>query len=91
MTAYHGTLSSHYVLYDDSAFALQFVSGRFGRFEYAGRYTRAGDRVALSFDGWSTAGAWEATAVLRGDSLSVKYNTVMMLSDFMDGSYVRQR
>jgi len=87
---YHnGSLSSRYVLYDDSTFALQFQSPRFGSFDYLGRYTRVDSQIIFSWDGWSTAGPWGATAVLRGDSLKVSYNVIMMLSGFVGGTYVR--
>jgi Tol biopolymer transport system component len=75
---------SRYVLYDDSTFALQYL-GPTG--EYTGRYSRTGSAVDFSFDGWSTAGPWEATGFLHGDSLVVEYNIVMWLSDFEDGVY----
>jgi hypothetical protein len=88
--SYHGgSLSSRYALYDDSTFLLEFVSPRFGAFNYAGRYTRADSRIVFSWDGASTAGPWGAEATLRGDSLKVTYNFVMSMSDFVDGTYVR--
>jgi hypothetical protein len=87
---YHGgSLSSRYVLYDDSTFALEFVSPRFGAFDYRGRYSLVDSRIIFSWDGWSTAGPWGAQASLRGDSLKVTYNLIMSMSDFVDGTYVR--
>ena len=87
--AYHGSsLPTRYVLYDDSTFTLQFLSARFGFFEYTGRYSRLNSKITFSWNGWSTAGPWGADGTLRGDSLSVTYNTIMMLTDFIDGTYI---
>lgn len=81
-------LASRFVLYGDGTFALQFADSR-DFFEYLGRYTRADSVVTFDWDAWSTAGAWGATATLRGDSLVVRYNVIMRLTDFIDGTYVR--
>jgi hypothetical protein len=90
--AYHdGRLVSRYVLYQDSSFALQFSSPRSGIFEYLGRYSRADSVITFDWDGWSIAGPWGATGTLRGDSLDVKYNIIMQLSDFVDGVYVPEQ
>jgi hypothetical protein len=86
---HHGRLASRYVFYDNGKFSLQFASSRAGLFEYPGAWAPDGGQITLAFEGWSTAGPWQATATLRGDSLSVKYNIVMYLSDFIDGVYVR--
>ncbi|MEJ7758602.1 MAG: hypothetical protein WKF55_03300 [Gemmatimonadaceae bacterium] len=87
---YHGSrLASRYILYEDGALGLQFSSARFGFFEYPGKYSRADSLITFNFNGSNTAGPWEATGTLRGDSLSVRYNFVMGLADFMDGVYVR--
>lgn len=85
----HGKLTSSYVLHEDGAFALQFSSLRYGDFEYLGRYTRTDTLITFSWEGWSIAGEWGATGILRGDSLSVRYNLIMSLTDFIDGVYVR--
>ena len=87
--SHQGRLASRYVLYEDATFALQFVSPRFGFFEYAGEYAQVDSLIDFAFDGWSTAGPWEATGTLRGDSLIVEYNDVMWWSDFINGTYVR--
>jgi hypothetical protein len=86
--SYHG-ITSRYVLYDDSTFALEFYDPRIGPFAYGGRYTRTNSQITFSWDGWSTAGPWGAQGTLRGDSLKVTYNLVMTWSDFIDGTYVR--
>lgn len=87
--AWIGDLSSRYVLYEDSTFTLQFADAA-RPFEYQGRYTRADSTITFDWDGWSLAGPWGATGTLSGDSLAVKYNVIMMLTDFVDGTYVRQ-
>lgn len=79
--------SQRYVIYDDSTFSLQYVRPDWGFFEYPGKYSRTDAALSFRFDGWSTAGAWLAAGILSGDSLIVKYNLIMQLSDFEDGVY----
>lgn len=79
---------SRYVLYDNGAFALQFA-GRYDSLEYRGRYARAGSAITFDWEGWSAAGPWGARGTLSGDSLVVKYNDVMQMTDFVDATYVR--
>jgi predicted small lipoprotein YifL len=80
--------SSRYVLYDDSTFALQYWRPDWGFFEYPGEYRREDSAMSFYFDGYNTAGAWVATGTLDGQTLTVAYNLVMMMSDFEDGVYV---
>jgi hypothetical protein len=82
-------LASRYVLWDDGTFALQFSSVRWGFFQYPGRYTRADSLITFAFADGSTAGTWDATGSLRGDTLIVSYSLLMQHSDFLDGAYVR--
>lgn len=92
LIASHGSsLPTRYVLFNDSTFQLQFSSLRFGIFSYAGRYSRANSVITFTWDGWSTAGPWGSTGTLRGDTLAVRYNLIMMMTDFIDGDYVRSR
>jgi hypothetical protein len=87
---YHGgSLVSRYVLYEDGTFALQFVSAAYGFFEYLGTYRRDDTLITFAWNGWSSTGAWTSTATQIGDSMSVKYNLDMVLSDFADGQYVK--
>jgi hypothetical protein len=83
---------SRYLLFEDEGeFALQYgysVGGP-ANSEYAGRFSRSDDSITFLFDGWSMAGPWQATGTLCGDTLIVRYNTVMILSDFEDGTYIR--
>jgi hypothetical protein len=78
------TAQSRFVLYDDRRFALQFRGGDSG---YAGKYAEKAGTVSLEWDGWSAAGPWGATGTLTGDSLIVRYNTIMLLTDFEDAVY----
>jgi hypothetical protein len=89
--SWHGSrIASRYVFYEDGTFALQFASQRNPFFEYKGRFTQTDFVITFDWDGWSSAGPWGATGTLSGDALSVKYNVVMMLTDFIDGVYVRE-
>ena len=88
----HGSpLASRYVLYDDKTFALQYSSAKYSFFEYRGTYTSVDDVITFEWEGWSTAGPWGATAKLSGDTLDVRYNIIMVLSDFADGLYIRKK
>ena len=82
-------LASRYVFYEDNSFELQFVSASLQFFKYAGRVNRTDARITFGWDGWSIAGPWGATGTLRGDSLRVEYNLIMLHTDFIDGLYVR--
>lgn len=82
------TTRSRYVLYDNGGFGLQYTDN--GGFEYRGRYTEVNSVITFEWDGWSTAGPWGATGTLKGDTLTVAYNLVMMMSDFEDAMYLRK-
>ena len=73
-----------YVLFEDSSFALQIINSPNRFLEFKGRYARQGSEIELRFDEDSR---WVATAIVGGDSLVVKYNIVMRLSDFEDGVF----
>jgi dipeptidyl aminopeptidase/acylaminoacyl peptidase len=79
---------SRYVLYSDAGFELQYVTDRWGSFAYKGRYTRDGPGLTFDFDASSVAGPWQATGTLDGDRLTIRYNLIMIMSDFEDGVYV---
>ena len=78
------TKKSRFVLYDNGGFVLQYD----GLGEYRGRYTEAQGDINFDWEGWSRAGPWGATGTLKGDSLTVQYNTIMQLTDFDDAVYV---
>lgn len=87
---YHGGgLEERYDVADDGTFRLQFLSARWGFFEYLGSYSRAGAVLDLNFEEYNTAGEWRATGTLHGDCLTVEYNIVMWLADFRPGEYCR--
>jgi hypothetical protein len=78
------TKQSRFVLYDNGAFVLQYVS--LGG-EYRGGYTESNGVITFQWEGWSIAGPWGATGMLKDGSLTVRYNLVMQLSDFEDAVY----
>ena len=82
------TTRSHYVLYDNGNFELQYADN--GGLEYRGRYTEANSLITFNWEGWSAAGPWGATGRLKGDTLTVAYNIIMALSDFEDAVYLRE-
>ena len=81
----HGSpLASRYVLYDDGTFGLQYSSASNPFFEYAGTYKETNGSIELNFGpNWGSA-----TAMLSGNSLTVRYNILMQMSDFEDGVYM---
>ena len=79
--------STRFVLYENGAFALQFPSSGLP-LEFAGAYTRTDSLVTFE---WRSSRAWGATGILRGDELVVRYNVLMQMTDFVDGTYVRSR
>ena len=78
---------SRYIVYDNGTFSLQYVTPAFGFFEYVGRYTRQDSAIAFQFD--DNGGIWVADGISAGDSLTVKYNHDMLMSDFEDGVYTQ--
>ena len=78
------TRQSRFVLYANGAFAFQYVSLGL---EYRGAYTETGGLFTFEWEGWSTAGPWEASGALHDGVLSVRYNPVMQMTDFEDAVY----
>jgi|SRR6266853_582397 len=78
------TKQSRFVLYDNGAFVLQYLSLGI---EYRGAYTESNGVFTFEWEGWSVAGAWGATGTLKEGSLIVQYNLIMQLSDFEDAAY----
>ena len=76
------TEKSRFVLYDNGAFALQLGTQLRGSFT-----TQENGLLYFNFE--SNLGSWAATGKLEGDSLEVKYNTMMQLDDFEDAFYAR--
>lgn len=89
-SARHGSpLASRVVLHADGRFALQFVSSRWGLFEYGGRYARSGNAVAFTFEAGSGAGLRTAAGALSGRTLRVTFDADPAVADLVDGAYVR--
>src|SRR4051794_21998093 len=77
-----------YVIYDDGTFSLQYLRPDWGFFEYLGRYLRTDSLLTLNFNDADTTRPWQARRAFGPDSsLTVKYNLLMGLSDFEDGTY----
>lgn len=86
----HGSpLASRYVLYDDGTFSLQYASANYPFFQYRGTYEVVNGAVTFRWEGWSVAGPWAAEGTLTDQSLTVRYNLIMELSDFESGVYRR--
>jgi hypothetical protein len=79
------TKQSRFVLHDNGAFALQYVS--LGG-EYRGGYTESNGVITFEWEGWNTSGPWGATGTLKDGRLSVHYNEIMFGTDFEDAQYV---
>ena len=78
------TKQSRFVLYDNGAFVLQYVS--LGG-EYRGGYTESNGVITFQWEGWSIAGPGVRSGTLKDGSLTVQYNLIMQLSDFEDAVY----
>ena len=83
--------STRFVFFDDGTFQLQFSSQRFGWSTVPGRYSTTESIISLAFTDNGPAGKWEATASVSGDTLTVSYNQLMRLDDFINGRYIRAR
>jgi hypothetical protein len=79
------TKKSRFVLYDNGAFVLQYLS--LGEGGYRGGYKDANGVIVFEWEGWNMAGPWGATGTLQGDSLRVQYNLIVQMSDFEDAVY----
>ena len=85
----HGSpLASRYLLFEDGTFALQYASANYPFFEYLGTYKEAG--AVITFE-WKGCCGWSATGSLEGDALKVEYSLNMVMSDFINGVYLRQK
>jgi hypothetical protein len=72
----------------DSAFAIIFPGGT-SHWGWSGRYAREDSVLVFHYNAWSAAGELAARGTIRGDSLVLRYNAVMQMTDFEDGVYVR--
>jgi hypothetical protein len=78
------TRQSQFVLYDNGAFALQYPSS-IG--DYRGGYTESNGVITFEWEGWSIAGPWSATGTINDGVLTMRYNSIMQLTDFEDAAY----
>ena len=87
------TKQSRFLLYDNGAFVLDTPESADMQLQgaYRGGYTHANGVITFEWEGWSTAGPWGATGALTGDTLTVRYDLVMTLSDFEDAAYFGRR
>jgi hypothetical protein len=79
------TTTSAYVLNPAGSFALHYPSLS-ATPAYVGTYQQDGDRIRFRFSG---DGRWDAEGTLNGDSLTVRYNIIMEMSDFENATYKR--
>lgn len=84
------TRGSHFVLYENGAFLLQYQPSQFGDGRFRGAYQLAngGMTFLFEFQGRSVGEAADATATLEGDSLTIQYVETMKHADFEDAVYV---
>jgi hypothetical protein len=75
------TVTSRYVLFENGAFLLQYLSG-----ELSGAYHQEDGQISFRF-----AAGGEATGTLRGDVLEVRYSDRMQHSDYDNAVYRRSR
>jgi hypothetical protein len=79
------TKHSRFVLYDTGGFLLQYTS--LTGDGYRGGYTEAGGLITFEWEGWNIGGPWGATATIQNGTLTVRYNDIMLWSDFEDAVY----
>ena len=84
------TRGSHFVLYDNGAFLLQYPPSQFGDGGFRGAYQLTnGDMIFLfEFQGRSVGEPGDAYGTLTGDSLTIQYVETMKHADFEDAVYV---
>jgi hypothetical protein len=77
------TAASTFTLYDNGTFLLHYGLGGSGG--YVGAYRQEAERIHLQFD-WP---GWNAVGTLTGDSMKVRFNADMQLTDFENAVYRR--
>jgi hypothetical protein len=85
----NNTKNSRFVLYDNGAFVLEYVS--LGELGYRGGYKDANGVLIFGWEGWSVAGSWGAIGTLQAEFLTVQYNLIMQHTDFEDAVYALMR
>ncbi|MES2524497.1 MAG: hypothetical protein V4617_17490 [Gemmatimonadota bacterium] len=74
----------------DSAFVIVFPGG-ISHHAWSGQYSGGDSVLHFRYNAWSGGGTLGATGFLHGDTLLLKYNTIMQMTDFEDGVYVRAK
>ena len=84
------TSGSRYVLYDDGTFALQSTQASFEG--YRGTYTETNALITFRWQHDPRAFApWgPSTGTLTDDSLTVRYDPIMLIDEFEDAVYIRR-
>ena len=78
------TVNSRFLLYDNGSFTLRYTN-----VQYRGIYVETAREIMFTWEGSSVTAPWSATGTLNGDALTVRYNAIMVLSDFEDATYKR--
>ena len=89
--SYH-TKNSRFVLYDNGACVLQYLTISGGTLNGQDRDINGVIMILFEFRGRSVADEWDdATGILSGDSLTVRYDLLMQHSDYENAAYVLMR
>ena len=81
------TLASRFVLYDDGTFALQYgITG-----EYKGSYAELNNEIRFTFDAYRRELEIGAIGTLSDDTLKLRFDPYMSMSDFEDAVYTLVR
>ncbi len=80
---------SRYVLYDDGTFALEYWRRGNYPFDYRGRYVATDSVIQFNFDFFTGPGPWQSVGQLHDDRMTVTYNQVMKMVDFINATFVR--
>jgi hypothetical protein len=72
----------------DSAFVIVLPGGG-THWAWSGTYGRADSVLVFRYNAWNAAGESSARGTLRGDTLLLRYNDIMQMTDWEDGVYVR--
>ena len=75
---------SRYIIADDGRFVFRLTYSYGQVRDYPGTIRPEGSGFRLYFEGDSR---WEATATIDGAKLTIRYNLIMLMTDFIDGTY----
>jgi hypothetical protein len=80
------TRASRFVLGEDGTFVMQIATHINGGWTYRGIYQERDGVITFAWQDWSEG---VATGTLAEDTLTVRYNTFLMFTDFEDAIYRR--